>query len=67
MRTIIAQETKATNSGQYHVLNDAETGSLCGSINEESQFAADIAQTLSRVEAERGGLTICGRCAYIVT
>lgn len=65
MKVVVAYETTAVNSGHYHYLNDAETGSLCGSINEESSFASDIAEVLSRKSAERQGWTICGRCSHI--
>lgn len=65
MEAVIAHETKASSPGRYHLLNEAETASLCGSINAESQFAADIRQRLSLEAAERRGLTICGRCSHI--
>lgn len=65
MKAVIAYETKASSSGRYHLLNEAETASLCGSINAESQFAADIRQRLSREAAEQRGLTLCGRCSYL--
>ena len=65
MEVIIAQETKGKNSGSYHLLNKAETGSLCASINEESQFASNIAEVLSQDSAERRGFDLCGRCAFI--
>ena len=65
MEAVIAQETKGKNTGFYHLLNDAGTGSLCASINEESQFASDIAEVLSQDSAERRGLNLCGRCGYL--
>lgn len=65
MKVIIAQESKGKKTGNYHVLNDAETASLCGSINQESEFAADIVEVLSQESAERHGFDLCGRCAYI--
>ncbi len=67
MEAITAHETEESSSGRYHLLNEAETASLCGSINAESQFAADIRQRLSPETAERRGLTLCGRCSYIAT
>lgn len=65
MDVVITHETKATGSGSYHLLNDAQTASRCGSINEESQFASESYQTLSRAEAERRELDACGRCTSI--
>ena len=66
MKVAIAHETKEKNVGSYHALNDATTASLCGSLNEESQFAANIVQVLSKGEAEQRGLSPCGRCSFIL-
>ncbi|WP_435180697.1 hypothetical protein [Halorussus sp. AFM4] len=65
MEAVIAKETEASSGGRYHLLNEAETASLCGSINAESQFAADVHRRLSPAAAERRGLTLCGRCSHI--
>ncbi|WP_435175881.1 hypothetical protein [Halorussus sp. AFM4] len=66
MKVAVAHEIRTGNSDCYHVLNDAATASLCGSINEESRFASDVAEVLPRESAERLGLAICGRCSYLV-
>ena len=67
MEAVIAKETEVSSSGRYHLLNEVGTASLCGSINAESQFAADVHERLSSEAAERRGLTLCGRCSYIAT
>lgn len=67
MEAITAQETRVSSSGRYHLLNESGTASLCGSINAESPFAADIRQRLSPDAAERRGLTLCGRCSRIAS
>lgn len=65
MEVVTAHESKETDSGCYHLLNDANTASLCGSINDESQFAADISEVLARKEAEERGFYPCRLCSFI--
>ena len=61
----VASEATSKESGCYHLLTDDGRASLCGSINEESRFAADARHTLSRTTAERLGFDLCGRCSII--
>jgi len=65
MKAVTAHESRERTSGSYHLLNDEGVGSLCGSINEKSQFAADIVEVLPRESAEQHGFDLCGRCAYV--
>jgi hypothetical protein len=65
VEVIVTPEVDQRGSGCYHILNEEGTASLCGAINEESQFAASIAAELSRDAADRRGLSPCGRCSYI--
>lgn len=65
MDVLVVPEATVAGSGYYHLPNDANTASLCGSINEESAFASDPSQVLDRTEAERRELDICGRCSSI--
>ncbi|MFC4449222.1 hypothetical protein [Halorussus aquaticus] len=65
MKVVIAHESKEKNSGSYHVLNDAETASLCATVSEKSEFAADIVEVLSQESAKQHGFDLCGRCADI--
>ena len=65
MNVVIAREARKVASGRYHLLDDDRAASLCGSINEESQFASSSSRVLSREAAEGHGYEIRGRCSYI--
>ena len=62
---ILTQEGLESENGYFHFLRDEQTVSLCGVVNNESQFASQISKIISQQEAERRGLELCGRCASI--
>ena len=61
---IIATEAKHGDDGYYHILNEGETGSICGAVKTESLFSGDghANEILSRAEAEQRGLQSCEHC-----
>lgn len=62
MDVITALEAASGTEGYYHLLNDDETASVCGTVQKESLFAGQAHRILPQVEAERQGLKLCERC-----
>lgn len=62
MRVITAREAEAVENGFYHVLDEQETKSACGAVQEDDLFAGDVGEILSRTEAEERGLQPCEKC-----
>lgn len=62
MHVITALEATSGSEGYYHILNDAETGSVCGAVKTDSLFGGHAHEILSQAEAEHRGLQPCKRC-----
>lgn len=65
MQALLTIQSRETVSGSYHFVTDDGARSLCGAVNAESPFAADVHRVLSPEKAERQGYEVCGRCASI--
>lgn len=63
--TVLTIEALQTASGYYHILSENRTNSLCGSVSNESQFAAGMHRVLTRKQAENQGFDVCGLCNSI--
>lgn len=59
---VLSVEAKETMSGCYHILSADRTRSLCGNVNNESPFAADVRRIIPRRRAESRGFEVCGLC-----
>lgn len=62
MRVITAQEAEAIENGYYHLLDEHETKSVCGAVEEDDLFAGEVGDILTRKEAEERGLQPCEQC-----
>lgn len=62
MDVVTAPEADSDESGYYHLLNEEETGSICGAITDESLFAGNSLEVISQEEAENRGLQHCEEC-----
>lgn len=62
MDVITALEAASGADGYYHILNQAETGSVCGAVKDDSLFSGHAHDILPRTEAEQQGLQPCDRC-----
>ena len=65
MQALFTIQSREAASGSYHVITDDGAHSLCGAVNADSPFAADVYRVLSPEKAERQGCEVCGRCATI--
>ena len=63
MRVVLSTEA-ATGPppGVYHLLDDDESKSLCGTVNADSLFGIEPCTILPREDAERKGFDPCKRC-----
>jgi hypothetical protein len=62
MDVITALEAASGDGGHYHLLNDDETASICGTVQKDTLFAGQAHRILPQAEAERRGLELCERC-----
>lgn len=62
LMAVLTFEAQNTASGYYHLLSEDETRSLCGNVNAESQFAAEIGRVLTEERAASRGFEVCGLC-----
>lgn len=58
----LSSEVATSGHGAYHVLEEDETVSRCGNLDETNPFASNIHTVLDRSEAEAFGYTLCGAC-----
>ncbi|MFC4551550.1 MULTISPECIES: hypothetical protein [Halorussus] len=63
-QVIITTEAKHGDDSYYHLLNEGETGSICGAVKTESLFSGNdhANEILSRAEAEQRSLQSCEHC-----
>jgi hypothetical protein len=66
MDVITALEAASGEGGYYHLLNDEETASVCGTVQKDTLFAGQAHRILEKAEAERRGLQLCERCTDYV-
>ena len=52
----------ARTTDKYHLLDSDQSRSLCGMLDAESTFSADIATVVSREKAENQGHSVCQQC-----
>lgn len=62
MDVITALEAASGEGGYYHLLNDDQSASICGTVQKDTLFAGQAHQILSKAEAEKQGLKPCERC-----
>jgi hypothetical protein len=62
MDVITALEAASGDGGYYHLLNDEQTASVCGTVQKDTLFAGQAHRILPKIEAERQGLQLCKRC-----
>ena len=51
----------------YHLLNEDETQSKCGTLNNEFPTSGTIEEVLTSTEAKERGLSLCKQCANMVS
>lgn len=58
----LSSEVATSGHGVYHVLEEDETASRCGNLDDTNPFTSNIHTVLDREEAEAFGYTLCGAC-----